>query len=119
MTALAVGDLALFVNVLTALLGLTVIAGYLLVFSPLKTRTTLSTALGAFSGAMRALIGWRARRGQNHDDCAGGRRPGTFCERADGAAGPDGNRGVSVGLYTAEDAHNSLDRARRFSASEA
>src|ERR1043166_3688721 len=41
LTALAEGYLALFVNVLTALLGLTVIAGYLFVYTPLKTRTTL------------------------------------------------------------------------------
>src|ERR1044071_7664520 len=64
LTALAEGYLALFVNVLTALLGLTVIAGYLLVYTPLKTRTTLSTALGAFPGAMPPLMGWTAARGQ-------------------------------------------------------
>ena len=56
--------LALFVNVLTALLGLTVIAGYLFVYTPLKTRTSLSTALGAFPGAMPPLMGWTAARGQ-------------------------------------------------------
>src|SRR5947207_14977343 len=56
--------LALFVNVLTALLGLTIIAGYLFVYTPLKTRTTLSTALGAFPGAMPPLIGWTAARGE-------------------------------------------------------
>jgi protoheme IX farnesyltransferase len=64
LTALAEGYLALFVNVLTALLGLTVIAGYLLVYTPLKTRTTLSTALGAFPGAMPPLMGWTAARGK-------------------------------------------------------
>jgi protoheme IX farnesyltransferase len=64
LTALAEGYLALFVNVLTALLGLTVIAGYLFVYTPLKTRTTLSTALGAFPGAMPPLMGWTAARGQ-------------------------------------------------------
>lgn len=56
--------LALFVNVLTALLGLTVIAGYLFVYTPLKTRTSLSTALGAFPGAMPPLMGWTAARGE-------------------------------------------------------
>jgi heme o synthase len=64
LTSLAEGYLALFVNVLTALLGLTVIAGYLLVYTPLKTRTTLSTALGAFPGAMPPLMGWTAARGK-------------------------------------------------------
>jgi protoheme IX farnesyltransferase len=55
--------LALTVNLLTAALGLTVIAGYLLVYTPLKTRTTLSTVFGAFPGAMPPLMGWTAARG--------------------------------------------------------
>ena len=56
--------LALAVNVLTAVLGLTVIAGYLFLYTPLKTRTSLSTAVGAFPGAMPPLIGWAAARGE-------------------------------------------------------
>ena len=56
--------LALFVNALTAVLGLTVIAGYLFLYTPLKTRTTLSTAIGAFPGAVPPLIGWTAARGE-------------------------------------------------------
>lgn len=55
--------LALMVNTLTAVLGLTVIIGYLLVYTPLKTRTTLSTVFGAFPGAMPPLMGWTAARG--------------------------------------------------------
>ncbi|HEX8774935.1 MAG TPA: heme o synthase [Pyrinomonadaceae bacterium] len=55
--------LALLVNTLTAALGLTVIVGYLLVYTPLKTRTTLSTVFGAFPGAMPPLMGWTAARG--------------------------------------------------------
>jgi len=56
--------LAVLVNTLTSLLGLTVIAGYLFVYTPLKTRTSLSTALGAFPGAMPPLMGWTAARGE-------------------------------------------------------
>ena len=56
--------LALSVNVLTAALGLTVIAGYLFLYTPLKTRTSLSTAVGAVPGAMPPLIGWAAARGE-------------------------------------------------------
>jgi heme o synthase len=56
--------LALFVNLLTAVLGLTVIVGYLFMYTPLKTRTTLSTAVGAFPGAMPPLMGWTAARGE-------------------------------------------------------
>ena len=56
--------LAVLVNPLTALLGLTVIAGYLFAYTPLKTRTSLSTMVGAFPGAVPPLIGWAAARGE-------------------------------------------------------
>ena len=56
--------LALSVNMLTAVLGMTVIAGYLFMYTPLKTRTSLSTAVGAFPGAMPPLMGWAAARGE-------------------------------------------------------
>jgi len=52
--------LAVFVNYLTAILGLSVIVGYVLLYTPLKTRTTLSTVIGAFPGAMPPLMGWTA-----------------------------------------------------------
>ncbi len=48
------------VNPLTALLGLTVIIGYVLMYTPMKTRTSASTAVGAFPGAMPPLMGWTA-----------------------------------------------------------
>ena len=64
LTATAEVYLVLFVNALTAVLGLTVIAGYLFLYTPLKTRTTLSTAIGAFPGAVPPLIGWTAARGE-------------------------------------------------------
>lgn len=60
LTLLAEAYLALLVNPLTALLGLTVIGGYLFLYTPLKTRTSLSTAIGAFPGAMPPLMGWVA-----------------------------------------------------------
>lgn len=56
--------LALVINGLSALLGLATLASYLFVYTPLKTKTTLSTALGAFPGAMPPLIGWVAARGE-------------------------------------------------------
>ena len=62
-TILAEAYLLVFVNPLTALLGLTVIAGYLFAYTPLKTRTSLSTLVGAFPGAVPPLIGWTAARG--------------------------------------------------------
>src|ERR1044072_5107713 len=63
LTVLAELYLAVLVNPLTAVLGLTVIAGYLFAYTPLKTRTTLSTMVGAFPGAVPPLIGWAAARG--------------------------------------------------------
>jgi protoheme IX farnesyltransferase len=48
------------VNPLTAFLGLTVIVGYVLLYTPLKTRTSVSTAIGAIPGAMPPLMGWTA-----------------------------------------------------------
>src|SRR5580658_4766102 len=48
--------LAALVAVLTSLL-------YLGLYTPLKTRTTLSTAVGAIPGALPPLIGWAAARG--------------------------------------------------------
>lgn len=52
--------LAFLVNGLTATLGLTVIVGYVLLYTPLKTRTSASTAIGAIPGAMPPLMGWTA-----------------------------------------------------------
>src|ERR671927_112546 len=55
--------LAAFVNVLTAAGGVAVIVGYLLCYTPLKTRSSLSTVVGAFPGAMPPLMGWTAATG--------------------------------------------------------
>jgi len=48
------------VNGLTTVLGLIVIVGYVLVYTPLKTRTSASTAIGAIPGALPPLMGWTA-----------------------------------------------------------
>ncbi|MDQ3130896.1 MAG: heme o synthase [Acidobacteriota bacterium] len=50
--------LAFLVNGLTAFLGLIVIVGYVFLYTPLKTRTSASTAIGAIPGAMPPLMGW-------------------------------------------------------------
>jgi len=63
LTVLAEVYLFVLVNPLSAVLGLTVIAGYLFAYTPLKTRTSLSTLIGAFPGAVPPLIGWTAARG--------------------------------------------------------
>ncbi|MEO7673276.1 MAG: heme o synthase [Pyrinomonadaceae bacterium] len=48
------------VNPVTAILGLAVIIGYVFLYTPLKTRTSASTAIGAIPGAMPPLMGWTA-----------------------------------------------------------
>lgn len=50
--------LSVLVNMLTAILGLVVIVGYVLLYTPLKTRTSMSTAIGALPGAMPPLMGY-------------------------------------------------------------
>ncbi|MCS6817500.1 MAG: heme o synthase [Blastocatellia bacterium] len=52
--------LLVFLNPLTALLGALAFASYLFAYTPLKTRTTLCTTVGAIPGAMPALMGWTA-----------------------------------------------------------
>ena len=60
LTIIAEIYLAVFVNPLTALFGIAVIIGYLFVYTPLKTKTSLSTVAGAFPGALPPLLGWTA-----------------------------------------------------------
>lgn len=63
LTILAELYLLVMVNPLSAVLGLTVIAGYVFAYTPLKTRSSLSTVVGAFPGAVPPLIGWSAATG--------------------------------------------------------
>lgn len=56
--------LGLLANPLTAFLGCLTALVYLFVYTPLKTRTALCTAVGAVPGAMPPLMGWAAARGQ-------------------------------------------------------
>ncbi|HUK30732.1 MAG TPA: heme o synthase [Candidatus Acidoferrum sp.] len=55
--------LAFTAGVLAGLLGLFTCATYLGIYTPLKKRTTLATAIGAIPGAMPPLIGWVAAGG--------------------------------------------------------
>jgi protoheme IX farnesyltransferase len=55
--------LALAVNALAAFLALVTSVSYLGAYTPLKTRTTLATAVGAIPGALPPLIGWAAASG--------------------------------------------------------
>ena len=55
--------LAAATNALTFLLGLAALASYVLVYTPLKRRTSLCTVVGAVPGAIPPLMGWAAARG--------------------------------------------------------
>jgi protoheme IX farnesyltransferase len=59
-----VAYLMFFVNSLTGALGAATLAGYIFVYTPLKTRTTLCTIIGAFPGAAPPVMGWTAARGE-------------------------------------------------------
>jgi protoheme IX farnesyltransferase len=55
---------ALGVNLLAAGLSALTSAVYVLAYTPLKTRTTLNTLVGAISGALPPMIGWAAATGR-------------------------------------------------------
>lgn len=57
---IGVAWLCLKVNLLTAGLGLASWLLYVVVYTPLKTRTPLNTAVGAVAGALPLLMGWTA-----------------------------------------------------------
>ncbi len=65
-TCAVVGPLILawYVNLLTAILGLLTIALYVLVYTPMKTRTPFNTFVGAVVGALPPLMGWTAVTGR-------------------------------------------------------
>lgn len=56
--------LALFVNILTSILGALTIGGYLFIYTPLKKHTSLSTIIGGFPGAIPPMMGWTAVRNE-------------------------------------------------------
>ena len=62
-SAAGVGILNELVNPLTALLGLANIVIYVLVYTPLKPRTSLSTLVGAVCGALPPIMGWTGAAG--------------------------------------------------------
>ena len=56
--------LAVAVNALSALVTATIVASYLLAYTPLKQRSSLCGIVGAVPGALPPVIGWTAARGE-------------------------------------------------------
>jgi protoheme IX farnesyltransferase len=64
LAALGFAELWAFVNRLSALVALATLLSYVLWYTPLKLRSSLSTIVGAVPGALPALIGWAAATGR-------------------------------------------------------
>jgi heme o synthase len=60
LTAAGLAELWGFVNALSAMVAFATMLSYLVWYTPLKLRTSLSTIVGAIPGALPALIGWAA-----------------------------------------------------------
>ena len=60
LTMIGAAELAYFVNPLSAAVALFTTLSYVLFYTPLKLRTSLSTLAGALPGALPAVIGWAA-----------------------------------------------------------
>jgi protoheme IX farnesyltransferase len=63
LTSTGLAALAWLSGPLPALVALVTWASYLFLYTPLKPRTSLSTVVGAFPGALPPVIGWTAARG--------------------------------------------------------
>lgn len=60
LAAIGIAQLTWFVNPLTAAVAAMTLVSYVLLYTPLKLRTSLSTIVGAIPGALPAVIGWAA-----------------------------------------------------------
>ena len=63
-SAIGLAELAFAVNVMSASVAAATLISYVLVYTPLKPRTSLSTLVGAIPGALPPVIGWTAATGR-------------------------------------------------------
>ena len=63
LSAVGLAELALFVNAVSSAVAAATLVSYVLVYTPLKTRTSLATLVGAVPGALPSVIGWAAATG--------------------------------------------------------
>jgi protoheme IX farnesyltransferase len=57
-------ELAVGANLLAAAVAAATLVSYVLIYTPLKTRTSLATLVGAVPGALPPMIGWAAATGE-------------------------------------------------------
>lgn len=62
--AIAVPLLTFGVNALTGMCGVVAFISYVMLYTPMKQRTTMATIVGSLPGAMPALMGWTAVTGR-------------------------------------------------------
>jgi protoheme IX farnesyltransferase len=63
LSAVGLIELASKVNLISAAVAVSTLVSYLLVYTPLKKRTSLATLIGAVPGALPPVIGWAAATG--------------------------------------------------------
>jgi heme o synthase len=63
LSAIGLAELAVAVNLMSAWVAGVTLVSYVLMYTPLKTRTSLSTLVGAIPGALPPVIGWTAVHG--------------------------------------------------------
>ncbi len=64
LTFVGVGVLVVGVNPVAAAVAIFTFLSYVFIYTPLKTKTTLNTAVGAVPGALPPVIGWAGATGQ-------------------------------------------------------
>jgi protoheme IX farnesyltransferase len=64
LSATGLAQLAFGVNVMSAAVAAATLVSYVLLYTPLKTRSSLSTLVGAVPGALPPVIGWTAATGE-------------------------------------------------------
>jgi protoheme IX farnesyltransferase len=64
LSATGLGELAFAVNAVAASVAAFTLISYVLMYTPLKRRTSLSTLIGAIPGALPPVIGWAAATGE-------------------------------------------------------